>query len=736
MASYSISITINGYPCLNPLSLWRECRRLGLDTSLWERRANSYWNPRGTEPGRGWFLLQRKHVSHLDPDGFIEVRFCFGDDSITIPYLYLSGHMELLGNGLSSLGDASPCLVEVVDRRLHFRNSALGDTGHYNIRKRVFHEGVPYHDGSLQVDWPTLFQRVWSVWATGVPVPATPSFPYSTPPENIWEGEGTTPEDNLNRLLQILNWDVVYDPTTDTFTIVDLANYQYIDGKDLLSWLTENQSRILYGYQGTLGKVNKPRYLDVQFPAYYGHAGLEYDLNVTGGMTAPGMLFGMTQVVRKDLDLYGDPGTSLKVASTYPYVKTEDEDHTPDTYTQAEAFAAQMASRLASRLSISRNFLFRLMGLFPVLPGSEVEEVRWADYGGRHGLYTELRNLSPPDVQPPAKKVPLRISNFTSRREPQTLFPTPGPLPLLSRPVPFAFPRNLHLVYLSAPEKCPVKNAGAYDIPYVLPGKVARPYGETSHGEIYNSPEYALWDNCWFFFADIPMDSPIIWGSGEYHLARLHGTISALDPGTGQFVKRPLFVGTVQQRIIRFEMTDSLNCGSHAQAKVVGDPDELEVIVYDECQQFSKMATASGDTGAYGWAYWNPITARWVILDMQVPGDFWGRLTADLTRSQAGQTVEVLPGGVLNGYNVFGSNFGNQINAGNPLAQGGGYWFSGHQDDRVFCHWDVRNAKYWIMAVEPNNKEYQELEVVTDVDFASQSVTTKTIQLPPWTEIS
>jgi len=198
--------------------------------------------------------------------------------------------------------------------------------------------------------------------------------------------------------------------------------------------------------------------------------------------------------------------------------------------------------------------------------------------------------------------------------------------------------------------------------------------------------------------------------------------------------------------VVRFEMTAALSCGGSAEALVkvfdqgtcADDPLGRTITVHDFSQRFSKMATAAGDAGALGWARWMPDHQAWEILDMQVPGDFFGALKQDLTQQDAAQTVQVVPGtGVLNGYNVFGENFGNEIIACNP--EGGGnfaaYWFAGHAGDRVFCRWDVRNAKYWILAVEPNNKDYQALDVVTGVDFAGQTVTTRQIELPPWTTI-
>jgi hypothetical protein len=47
----------------------------------------------------------------------------------------------------------------------------------------------------------------------------------------------------------------------------------------------------------------------------------------------------------------------------------------------------------------------------------------------------------------------------------------------------------------------------------------------------------------------------------------------------------------------------------------------------------------------------------------------------------------------------------------------------------------MRTGQYFIVAIEPNNADYQTLDVVTDVDFGTQTVTKKTIELAPWTVI-
>jgi hypothetical protein len=122
---------------------------------------------------------------------------------------------------------------------------------------------------------------------------------------------------------------------------------------------------------------------------------------------------------------------------------------------------------------------------------------------------------------------------------------------------------------------------------------------------------------------------------------------------------------------------------------------------------------------------------------MQTPGDFWGELTGDLSQSSGGAYVNKV-GNVFGGYDVFQANHGNQILVANPTGGGNfaGYWFAGKSGDRVLCRWSMGDAQYYIVAIEPNNADFQTLEVVTDVDFAAETVTKKTIELAPWTAIA
>jgi len=204
----------------------------------------------------------------------------------------------------------------------------------------------------------------------------------------------------------------------------------------------------------------------------------------------------------------------------------------------------------------------------------------------------------------------------------------------------------------------------------------------------------------------------------------------------------------------RFEMLSALAMGyaPNVESAIVSrirwdgdvsrydDDPWLEFTAYDFQHRFSKMATPGDDEGAMGFAIKPHDKPDWEILTMETPADFFGTLNAPLTQEMASVSVAAVT--VLGHYNVFGNDHGLNITAFNPVGGGNfaSYWHAGFSGDAVFCRWDMTNSKYWILAVEPNNKDFQNQTVVTDVTFDGgghvTGLTKKTIQLPPWTSIT
>lgn len=213
----------------------------------------------------------------------------------------------------------------------------------------------------------------------------------------------------------------------------------------------------------------------------------------------------------------------------------------------------------------------------------------------------------------------------------------------------------------------------------------------------------------------------------------------------------------------RFEMTAGLSCGGSAEARTIvfdhsgtehrGTPPGETITVFDSLALFSKPPTAGNDPGALGIALFTPDRNRWEIVAMQTPGDFFGTLAQDCHRWDVTAAVWPEVQTLSGGYNPFGPSAAlptivlNVAGGGNqtigPPSNLPAQWFSGRQGDRVFCRWNIRGGHYMIAGVEPNDLDYQPLEVLTrttlTIDFSAQSFThrryVRQIKLPPWTTI-
>lgn len=200
--------------------------------------------------------------------------------------------------------------------------------------------------------------------------------------------------------------------------------------------------------------------------------------------------------------------------------------------------------------------------------------------------------------------------------------------------------------------------------------------------------------------------------------------------------------------IARIEMTDALSRGGAESAEAMlfswnhaeDEWNEEPIITVYNTQHlaFSKPATAEGDRGADGWVIWCVDRNRWELLWLEIPGFFFATLDGTLSHGDASTTVTVTD--VISGYNLWNANYGTSETVWNPVAFSGGggaitHWFAGYDGDACLCRWDERDAKFWIFAIEPNDAEWQDLDVVVDVDFVTPAFTTKGIRLPPWTPV-
>lgn len=237
-------------------------------------------------------------------------------------------------------------------------------------------------------------------------------------------------------------------------------------------------------------------------------------------------------------------------------------------------------------------------------------------------------------------------------------------------------------------------------------------------------------------------------GNAGSLLAEYYGSAKILKIQSGTGIRwAQVHLGPVNS-LRRFEMTAALSLPQTGQGEASvtdldwdassGRADALTGRTFtavDTMRMHSKMATASGDVGAYGLAHlpYDRADGKWEILTMQTPGPFFGSLDSALSQASASVSVTAFDirapdvgHKTLSGYDVFGSNFGDSITVYNPPADTGStpssYWFRAAAGDIVFCMWHMRAAKYYIIFVEP-----QEQTVVTSINWGAQTHETKDV---------
>ncbi|MFZ5828746.1 MAG: hypothetical protein ACOY3P_01595 [Planctomycetota bacterium] len=297
---------------------------------------------------------------------------------------------------------------------------------------------------------------------------------------------------------------------------------------------------------------------------------------------------------------------------------------------------------------------------------------------------------------------------------------------------------------MAFPEQNPASGA---DVPLSLRARLVWLLGDKTYGGTAHSPDVMLYHPTVLRAADGSAVGMPPLAAGQ----RCYGWYNR-QSGRWEAILPPQF-------FCRFEMTAALSMGGGAEAlaftfdadgqRIEAGPPAQTIVVYDVMQRHSKMATSEGDEGAIGIARFMPDRARWEIVSMQTPGDFWGELRQPLSTSAPSVSVRVLTEGgypwVLGGYNPFGPNHGEEITAFNPLSDTSGTkrWHAGRVGDVCYCRWDMRRSFYWIVAITPNDANWQTLGVVTrttlSIDFYTKQYWhryyTRQIKLPPWVSI-
>lgn len=379
-------LAISRQPVLHPGELADSTLFLNTPFDFFER-ANSYTCPLGPKPGSAWILMLRVVQDRLDVNAFHELRWADGKNLLTIPSLSIvkSSTMNMARRGD---GDAAR-LVEFRDKR-HQLGMFSSIDAQYNVRipapSTTSGTGLYYTDslnsGSTWT-WQTLVTNVWAA------LPSTagtaPTLPYS--PDDKPEGFrfiGVNAWEALHVVLEKINCTTAYDPIADTFSYVRLGTTQ----AGLAAKLAGLTRRLMYDYDpgSDFQLGNMPATVRVFFHRREEAHGWERD-------TPNASNWEMFPAVSKDraTSIAGAlSGSVLAVWDDLPALFNSAGANSNSAALQTRA--NEIGDNIRDRIDVSEERGRRMYsGLVEdILPGSEVSEVRWRDFGDETGLVTEI----------------------------------------------------------------------------------------------------------------------------------------------------------------------------------------------------------------------------------------------------------------------------------------------------------------------------------------------------------
>lgn len=162
----------NHYACYDAGVLFSECQRIGVDTSWWFGKPNSFTMPRGEGPGFGYILLTKNELNDIDLDAYNH-RLVFHSrelSPVVVDYLCVVDARAIAPNASSS-SLTTMYLVRLADQR-HLAGIST-TLYNYNVpTPEITSEGAPiYYEGTMKEKitqdgydpwpWEGILQDLW-----------------------------------------------------------------------------------------------------------------------------------------------------------------------------------------------------------------------------------------------------------------------------------------------------------------------------------------------------------------------------------------------------------------------------------------------------------------------------------------------------------------------------------------------------------------------------------------------
>jgi hypothetical protein len=380
--------TLSDKNLLDPGVLAGQASQMRTPLDSW-KRANSYRCPLGPEPGQAWVLLVREVLNELDKDAYHTLKWIDGRDTLTVGNLSI---VKASSMTMAISGDKDAAyLVLLADKRRQMAMSSINTQ--YNVRipapSATAGAGL-YYTASLDTGsiwtWQTLVDDIWTNLPSGIrgTAPTLPYSPDGTP--DSWRFVGVSAWEALHAVLGKIGCTTSYNPLTGVFSYVQLGTTQI----GLATKIGAKTDRLSYDYApiANYRLGNMPETVRVFFPRFDTYRGTEQD-------TPDANNWELTPTASKDYATGITGAETGSVAVLWDDLRAEYNTSGSNSNSAAlQTRADELGENLANRIDVTEDPTRQTYNglILTILPGSEVSEVIWRDYGDERGLLTEIIN--------------------------------------------------------------------------------------------------------------------------------------------------------------------------------------------------------------------------------------------------------------------------------------------------------------------------------------------------------
>jgi len=381
---------IQGLQVIDPGELYASFVAAGLRTDQFWGLANSISCPVGMEPGSAWFVVKRSVANSLSVNSYIDLEWVHENSGSTPTRFNNYVLYRNIAIGLDAGNDA-PRLLEFRDKRQVLSLSAID--AEYNVRQthRFGHSGTTdlFYTDTLNAGspwtWQGMFEAAWNTLPAAIRGTA-PTLAYSpaSQPENFrfhgssWEA--------IREILDATHSVLCYNPFTDTFTVQRVGATQSGLSSALSALVQSGRLMQPLNAASGLGLANAPQKVRFYFPYR-----IEDDAQFLVESEAGNYVVDPYYTIDKNTSISGaETGTILHYRTKF--IAELDPAENVTNATALNTLADEMVALIAAKINdVADNRDDTYMGIVTsIVPGSEVREMVWRDYGDADGCVTEL----------------------------------------------------------------------------------------------------------------------------------------------------------------------------------------------------------------------------------------------------------------------------------------------------------------------------------------------------------